>query len=55
MAFLHCVCSDASKDPFYGENIYHTDHIHKASHCSALSDESQVYFYQQNIYQTVHI
>ena len=55
MAFLHCVRSDSSKDPFYGENINHTDHTHKASHCSVLSDESHESFYKQSIDQTVHI
>ena len=49
------MCSDASQDQFYGQNIYHTDHIQRASHCNVLSDVSQEYFYQQNTYYTVHI
>ena len=41
------LCSKAITDQFYGHNIYCTDLIQKASHCSVLSNVSQEYFYQQ--------
>ena len=41
------LCSKAIKDQFYGHNIYCTDLIQKASHCSVLSNVPQEYFYQQ--------